>query len=742
MKGRERRAASPLVKWIGISLLCGAFGCSGGNKADGPDGEDQGSTLEMDAGVDASVPGLDMAPDTGGGPDDLGVDAGVGQDMTPDMSEIDLACQSYPSCEQGYEHNDACECIAPSSRGCERDAECRAGEICKEMPRSSGDRTVKVCYLDPASLQIEVCPGAPDCMTASTGGLKAAAVSKIVTPDGFETAKPEGLDGAYMNFDPPLRPTSPWYDCGDDGLCPGDVGYVAPDEGEADGQMQGMWIAGFGAGRPAQYCPEALIGCDSPECCVSKFAHDDLRVQIIVFEQGSTRVAFAVLDAVGYFHTYIERIRKRVEEEAGIDLLVMSSTHSHESPDTVGQWGPGSTAPLLSGRDRRHMERIERETIAGIKEAVANLTPASVEVAVIDVGVEGLAMGDSRPPYIYDDNVPVVRVTEQMTGEPIGTMLSVGNHAEVLWSGNPYISSDYFHFTREYVASGLDAVLDEGGMERKPALAGLGGVTVMFAGAVGGLINPGHSEAMDYADVVYRDHGYAKADAVGQRLAMKVLEAHREGEFVVLDETALSFATKRFLTPISNRLFLLAGFVLDLFERDMYNAKKFGVSTFEPDFPRVMSQVAVVRLGPLSFFTAPGEVFPELLVGGYPDRPSTQNPVIGDVEEDRVSATCDIRGLPPRHGEQGMFPCIVKPDQENPPDWSLAPEPPYGYDLIPGQYPFFIGLGMDFLGYMVPDYDFEPDDAPGSHYEETNSASESLVSDWLVALNAVVNALP
>lgn len=696
---------------------------------------DSGSTDLGNADVDIPVDRVDTQPDA---------DMQVVEDMA-DMSDMSepLKCPDLPRCRRGYDYNDYCECVAPQDRGCENDSDCREGETCEVLPRSTGDRTVQVCVLDESTLTVEACPGLDTCQD-NAGMLRAAAVSKIVTPQGFETATAEGLDGAYINFNPPLRKPELWNDCGYDGLCPGDDGYMMPDEGEGDGELQGMWIAGFSVGRAAQFCPEELIGCEGPECCVSKYAHDDLRVQIMVFEKGSTRVAFAVLDSVGYFHTYIDEIRRRVAEEADIDLLVMSSTHSHESPDTVGQWGPGTDAPVRTGRDRHYMKRIQDETVAGIKEAVANLAPATVEVAVIDVGEEGiktLAMSDSRPPYIYDDNIPVVRVTDSMSGAPIGTMLSVGNHAEVLWSNNPYISSDYFHFVREYVSQGLDAV-EENGEVRKPALAGLGGVTVMFAGAVGGLINPGHSSALDYADVEHREHGYAKADAVGQRIAMHILQQHNEGKFTLLEDTELRFATKRFLTPITNTLFLLAGFVINVFERDMYNAKHLGFVDFEPNFPHVMSQVAVVRLGPLSFFTAPGEVFPELLVGGYPGKPTAQNPVIGDVGEVRVSATCDINGLPPMNGEVGMFPCLVKADQENPPDWSLAPDPPYGYDLIPGEYPFFIGLGMDFLGYMVPSYDFEPNDAPGAHYEETNSASGEFVDDWLEGLNAVVNGLP
>ena len=167
-----------------------------------------------------------------------------------------------------------------------------------------------------------------------------------------------------------------------------------------------------------------------------------------------------------------------------------------------------------------------------------------------------------------------------------------------------------------------------------------------------------------------------------------------------------------------------------------------GGISFLPDYPRVMSEVSVVKLGEVTFFTAPGEVFPELLTGGYPDRPRIQTPVIGDIEARRVQPQCDERGLPTGIAGSmgGTSPCIVKSNQTNPPRWEQAPLPPYGYDLFSGQ-PFFIGLGGDFLGYIVPSYDFQGGGASGDHYEETNSASQYIAPHWFEVLRAIVQEM-
>jgi hypothetical protein len=362
-----------------------------------------------------------------------------------------------------------------------------------------------------------------------------------------------------------------------------------------------------------------------------------------------------------------------------------------------------------------------------------------MRAGIVDTGVDGLAISDSRTPYIFNDDLPIVHLAAVEDGRSIATLLSYGNHAEVLWSDNPYITADYFHFTRKYVREGIDAVVDVNGTA-KPALEGTGGVVVMFAGSVGGLINPGQGGAKDYAGTEYPEETFATADAVGQTLASHVLAGLADGRVAPVESDGLRFATRQFLVPVQNQIFRLAAVSLDLIQRDVYNVAMQG-GRMIPGDPMVLSQVAVVRLGPVTWFTAPGEVFPETLTGGLPGRNRARTPVIGDVSRHRVDYVCGADGLPVAGGDQ---PCIVRPDAENPPDWSAWPEGPVVYELIPGEVPFFIGLGMDFLGYMVPDYDFQAmpfGEPPGDHYEETNSVGSAISGLWRAHLDEVLDAV-
>jgi len=695
-----------------VLVVFGAAACFGGG------GSDDAATGD----VEADTAGADTDTPRRGGSD----------------ADASSTCEDPPNCGAG-ERVVGCErCVSEENRVCETDRDCRPEETCEEFEHA------EVCIYEPGP--VRTCPGSEGCESGSSGPLKAAAASRVVTPQGFERPKSAGVDeNNYLNFPASRAPEDKWHDCGYDGLCPGDEAYVEADEGEGDGELQGIWIAGFSPGRPAQYCPDERVGCSDVDCCDSKYAHDDLRVQVAVLHRGDTTVAFAALDTVGWFHTDVEEIRDRLPGELGVDLLVMAGTHNHEAPDTAGQWGPGSSLPSRSGRNPRFLERVYSQTVDGIASAVEALQPAEAEAAVVDRGIEGMAMGDSRPPYVFDDNIPVLRLTARDSGDPIATLLSVGNHPEVLWSDNPYLTSDYPHYVRKYVRDGLEPVRDGSGNVVKPELEGFGGVTLFFAGALGGLINPGDGGGLDYAgESPEADDSFDAADAVGQQVAERVLSAHANGDFEAITEPRLAFAHKEFLAPIRNERFQLAAFQLEVLERDIYNVAELGPVQFAPGPPKVLTEVQVVRLGDVTFFTAPGEVFPETLVGGFPRKSTAQDPVVGDVREATVPAECGADGLPVENGS-GSEPCIVAPDQTNPPDWSEAPEPPYVYDQVPGEKPFFIGLGGDFVGYMVPTYDYEFDgyseEAPGSHYEETNGLGRAIIERWASNLDRAAGAV-
>jgi hypothetical protein len=175
---------------------------------------------------------------------------------------------------------------------------------------------------------------------------------------------------------------------------------------------------------------------------------------------------------------------------------------------------------------------------------------------------------------------------------------------------------------------------------------------------------------------------------------MFALDALANGA-VVEDTMELGFTYEPVRTHIENRgyhLFLLFGVI----EREVFNYTP-GVPIMAPDYPEVSTEAMHLRLGRAEVITAPGELFPELWLGGYDG------------------------------SYAGPWP-LITPGEENPPDLTMAPPPPYLRDLMTADYRMMWGLTGDMLGYIMPEFEFllHPQtpylkEAAGEHYEETNS---------------------
>jgi hypothetical protein len=139
-----------------------------------------------------------------------------------------------------------------------------------------------------------------------------------------------------------------------------------------------------------------------------------------------------------------------------------------------------------------------------------------------------------------------------------------------------------------------------------------------------------------------------KARAQGYQIAEAVLEARASGEFVRLITPRVSVVRKRIDVPVSNWPLVMAG-TLGVLDRDV--DLRWG---FQTD-----SEVALVRVGELWIACIPGELYPEIAIGGI----------------------------------------------ENPPgaDYKLAPlETPPLRSAMRGRVNMMVNLANDALGYIIP----------------------------------------
>ncbi|MCK6512081.1 neutral/alkaline non-lysosomal ceramidase N-terminal domain-containing protein [Myxococcota bacterium] len=458
--------------------------------------------------------------------------------------------------------------------------------------------------------------------------------------------------------------------------------YKGPDAdgSEGNGIFEGVWMAGFGGNHPAQG------------------KYDDIWARALVLRTGDTTVAIVSLDLVGFFNNKIQEIRKQVAAqlpEGEIDYILVSSTHAHEGPDSVGQWGRSQSGiPLETGATPAFLKRVVDGATRAIVEAHKQLQKAKLKVGHIKTGRQGF-LRDSRDPQIFDDNLHVLHLTSAEKNETISVLVNWGNHPEVLSDINNYITSDFPHFLREALEKGVPK--SSKGFE----IPAYGGTAIYLQATVGGLMTPLGIGIPDLDGVEQTKSDWEKSKALGHQLAVKAVEALKNGEEISKVDLAVWAKTTK--VKVENKAFQALFWIGTIFDRPVtdYDPKS---PINESNMPKITTEIAVIRLGKdITFFSMPGELDPEITVGGY-------------------------------DGSWTYGADLIDPKNPNPPDLTKAPKGPYLRERIPGKYKFFVGLGNDFLGYLIASWNYQLDktspfftQAPGDHYEETNGLGPSIV---------------
>ena len=517
------------------------------------------------------------------------------------------------------------------------------------------------------------CPGGPQdgCDAQPGAPLEAGVAVLSIVPNCWESWIDDDMDGTYKKGDDTLL------DCGCDRVCPGDPGYTAPDMFEGDGELHPAWMAGFGNNRPAQGVrgyEHGLVG-----------DGDGLWARAITFRQGDSTLAIVALDVVGYFNTDVLAIREMLAAE-GVDLdyLIVHATHTHEGPDTMGLWGKEI---LQSGYDPLYRAQVRATVVDAIVASLADLREvAAMKVGEVDIStyhenqVANL-IRDSRDPWVVDEIISAAHFVDK-DGATIGTLINYSCHPETLADENLLLTSDFVHAVRTTVEQGSK-------WDNAAGKPGLGGPAIYLNGALGGMMTTLGVKVVNPDGNEYQAWSFEKADSIGQMLGEMALDAVANGDEIT--GPSLRFAAKRFRAPVVNSNFKLM-FQQGILEREVYNADMPGKEEIE-------TEMAIVDLGPLQMLTVPGELLPELAIGGY--------------DGSHINAP----GVP-----------LIDPMNPNPPKVDMAPQGPYIEDRMTGTYRWIIGLGNDELGYIIPEYDFvlaetQPwiTEAEGDHYEETNS---------------------
>jgi Neutral/alkaline non-lysosomal ceramidase, N-terminal len=463
-------------------------------------------------------------------------------------------------------------------------------------------------------------------------------------------------------------------------------------DASSKGKYDGVFLAGFGDNRMATG------------------KHDDLWARAIVIESGTTRVAIVALDLIGYYakanYYGLGEVQKLVDPKLGISDILITSTHNHEGPDTIGAWGVN---PLSDGKFPRYLRFVDRQIAKAInraaqatRSAVMKLGMTTPQASPSIAGMQTRTHG--RPPAFYDEELRVMQFFDATRGtldRVIATVINWNTHPESMESRNTVLTSDFPHAVREAVEKQY------------------GGTAVYISGDIGaveiiGDSNNRHGDRTMFDGKDYPLGGnsnrpaytFERTEAIGRDVAKAVFAALDHGEMSPVTNIDLRKATLH--APMDNQgyLFLAGKSVLDTMPAPQPGQKV-----------EVETTVYVITLGDAQIITTPGELFPEVFYGV--ERYKRQD-----------CAEADTR----RPTEPGVRERMTK------------------------KYKFVIGLCPDEFGYIVPGYDFlppsygmtgaseakDPCKAKGvpNHYHETNSASSMLAPLWACTAAALLDGKP
>lgn len=360
--------------------------------------------------------------------------------------------------------------------------------------------------------------------------------------------------------------------------------------------------------------------------------HDQLwaRAVALADREGRHRIVLVAVDLIGLFNEDVRKVRALFEARSPGVPLVVASTHDHEGPDTLGLWGSGR---FSSGVDRAFLERVRALIAEAALEALSRLQPARLVLA--RARTPGL-IADGRLPIVIDDMLLALRFVGE-GGGTLGTLVEWSSHPEALAGKNTLVSADYPHYLRARIEQRL------------------GGSCVFVVGAIGGLMTPIGLKLRATDGHAIPAESFELAQAAGERAAEAALTALRQAPHDSASGV-LDYRSQTVFVPLENRLLRLAT-LLGVIERPLFSRGRPATSLFGDD---LRTEIGYLRIGDAEALLVPGEIYPELVLGGIQD---PQDPA------------ADFPGAP-------------------------RERPLYG--LLRADYKLVIGLANDEIGYVIP----------------------------------------
>jgi hypothetical protein len=399
------------------------------------------------------------------------------------------------------------------------------------------------------------------------------------------------------------------------------VGFADADVSPKVGGKTPVYMAGFGHDRTATKL------------------HDPIMARAVVLADGSKKIAWVSVDVVGVFLPTVEKVREKL---AGFDYVLVSATHNHEGPDTLGLWGK---SPFESGVDADYLASVVDGIVKAVQAADKKLTPARAKVGTAS---DANLVHDSREPVVKHDEIVTILFESENPKEnatPLGLLVQWNCHPELLDDKNTEVSADHVGYTVRHLQAKYKCPV------------------AYFTGTVGGLMSALGLTLKDDKGNELKNGTFEKTEKYGVevgKLAEKAVTAGKEAKLVPFD-----VRTQAVLVPVENNLYRLAA-AAGVLKRAMYQwdgeptPKAFKESKDLGKPVAVKTEVGYLKLGELDVALVPGEIYPELVL-------------------DKIQEPAD-KGA----------------------DFPDAAKEPALYPRMAGKFKMIVGLANDEIGYVIP----------------------------------------
>jgi hypothetical protein len=368
---------------------------------------------------------------------------------------------------------------------------------------------------------------------------------------------------------------------------------------------------------PLDYPLEGVIAQGQP----ARHVHDELHARCLALDDGTTRIALAIVDTTMIARDLVERAKQRVHAATGLplDRILIAATHTHSTPRAVPISG--------AAHETEYQEFLVGRIADGIRRAVNNLAPARIGWGVGSkpeflFNRRWLLKPDARVPNPYGETTDRVQMNpppgspnlaapagpvdpqiyvlsvQHADGRPLALLANYGLHY-VGGTGGGTVSADYFGAFAERIRILLGAERQE------PAFVGImsngtsGDVNAIDFSKPAGAAQPPYARIKQVADAVA-----AEVHRVYQGIQ------HQEWVPLAMAESDLPLGVRR---PTPERLAWAQKVWAAVPKnarlsnrRDIYARETIEVAKFPPTLP---VKLQAIRIGTLGIASAPCEVF-------------------------------------------------------------------------------------------------------------------------------------